>query len=255
MPKRMRRQTFPERHSSDLINTIREFSIEFFVLIGILIISLIIICFLVEYIIPEKQNFIDNAAFHILQPLISPDHTRLVRFITFFGTGSFLIPSYMLMVFALIKRNYLRYAMMVSTMVLSSLLLGWLLKYMFHRSRPLFPLISGAGGYSFPSGHALGGFIFSGIVLFLVWKTKANYYLKWIISILTTSFGMLIGLSRIYLHAHYATDIIGSFLVTIAWFSLSYIFFRCLYKCEMHKRKPFPAKDSDLFYENFQIYN
>jgi len=88
MPRRMRRQTFPERHSGDLINTIREFSIEFIVLIGILIISLIIIYFLVEYIIPENK-LIDNAAFYILQPLISPGHTRLVRFITFFGTEAF----------------------------------------------------------------------------------------------------------------------------------------------------------------------
>ncbi len=48
-----------------------------------------------------------------------------------------------------------------------------------------------------------------------------------------TAFGIGIGISRIYLHVHYATDIIGSFFITLAWFSLSYIFFRIIYKHEM----------------------
>src|ERR1035438_3878268 len=111
----------------------------------------------------------------------------------------------------MVKRRFLKYVMMISTMVVSSLLLGWLLKAVFHRSRPPYPLVGGAGGYSFPSGHALGGFIFCGILLFLVWKTLNNYYIKWLLSSFITVFGMCIGLSRIYLHVHYATDILGSF--------------------------------------------
>jgi undecaprenyl-diphosphatase len=76
----------------------------------------------------------------------------------------------------------------------------------------------------------LGGFIFSGIVLYLVWKMKFNYFVKWLCSILVTLLGIGIGMSRIYLHVHYTTDVLGSFLIAIWWLSLIHILFRILYK-------------------------
>jgi undecaprenyl-diphosphatase len=36
-------------------------------------------------------------------------------------------------------------------------------------------------------------------------------------------FACLIGLSRIYLHVHFASDVIGSLLVTLVWLSLSFM--------------------------------
>jgi undecaprenyl-diphosphatase len=227
------RQFTPGILLKKISNTVNEFLLELLVAFSLLIISLLLIYFLIHFVIPEKKNIIDNSAFLLFKPIISPAHTRIARFVTFFGTGTFLIPCYLFIVFYMVKRRFLKYVMMISTMVVSSLLLGWLLKAVFHRSRPPYPLVGGAGGYSFPSGHALGGFIFCGILLFLVWKTLNNYYIKWLLSSFITFFGICIGLSRIYLHVHYATDILGSFFVTLAWFCLSYIFFRIIYKHEM----------------------
>ena len=193
---------------------------------GFFVASILLFYFLVHSVIPEKKDIIDISAFHFFSTFISPAHTRMAIMITFFGTGSFLIPSYMLIAFYLLSKKCVKYAIMVSVMAISGLLLGWLLKEMFHRSRPLNPLIGGAGGYSFPSGHALGGFIFSGVLLCLVRRTKMNICLKWILSLSIVTFGIMIGLSRIYLHVHYTTDVIGSLFVTFIWFSLFYIFFR-----------------------------
>ncbi len=214
-------------------NTISEFFAEILVAFSLLVISLLLIYFLIHFIIPEQKNIIDRSAFLFLKPITSPDHTKIARFITFFGTGSFLIPSYIILVFFLVRRDYKKYAVMVMLIVVPSLLLGWLLKVVFHRARPLYPLVDGAGGYSFPSGHALGGFIFCGIMLFLVWKTSTGLYTKCLLTSIVVTFGISIGISRVYLHVHYATDIIGSLFVSLAWFSLSYIFFRIIYKHEM----------------------
>ena len=145
--------------------------------------------------------------------------------VTFLGTGSFLIPSYMLIIIYLLRKNCSTHAWLVAVMAISGLLLGWVLKELFHRSRPLFPLVSGAGGYSFPSGHALGGFIFSGVLICLVWQTERKTHHKWMFVTLITALGAMIGLSRIYLHVHYATDVMGSLLVTLIWFSLLNLFF------------------------------
>jgi undecaprenyl-diphosphatase len=231
--------------------TLRAFSFEFIILFCLLLISLFLLYLLVHFVIPENQNAIDNASFVFFNSIETSKITYFARFITFFGTGTFLIPAYLLIVYWLIRNAYTNYAMMVFAMVLSSLLLGWLLKPIFHRTRPPFPLVRGAGGYSFPSGHALGGFIFAGILLFLVWRLQNRYYLKWLLSLFITSFGLMIGLSRIYLHAHYATDVMGSLFITLAWFSLSFIFFRIVYKNRMHTDSKISGQKDEIFSQNY----
>jgi undecaprenyl-diphosphatase len=226
---------------------------EFIILLSLLALSIIFFYSLIHSIIPQKQNKFDNMAFHYFHPLISDTHTRFASFITFFGTGTFLIPSYMIILFYLIRLNYHKYAIMVLTMVLSSLLLGWLLKPTFHRIRPPYPLVTGAGGYSFPSGHALGGFIFTGVLIYLVWKTQKSIRLKCMLSLLLIIFGMLIGLSRVYLHVHYATDIAGSFFIALAWLSLTYLFFRVLFNHSLHEKNERSSSDPDMLAGNFQF--
>jgi undecaprenyl-diphosphatase len=237
----------------EVFNTISKFSLEFILLFSLFVISILLFYSLAHYIIPEKQNEIDNTAFLLFQPYISEEHTRIVGFITFFGTGSFLIPSYLVIIFYLTRKKLIKYAQMVASMVMSSLVLGWILKPVFHRPRPYFPLIRGAGGYSFPSGHALGGFIFSGVLLFLLWKTGKNIYLKFIFSISIISFGICIGLSRIYLHVHYATDVMGSLFIALAFNSASFILFRLIFKHKLHDRQELYTQSSDLISGNYHF--
>ena len=92
------------------------------------------------------------------------------------------------------------------------------------------PLISGAGGYSFPSGHSLGGFTFSGVSIYLLWKSTLQPYQKWILSLFSLTLAILIGLSRIYLRVHFASDVLGSLLVTIVWLSLTFILLETIEK-------------------------
>jgi undecaprenyl-diphosphatase len=231
------------------------FAAEFIVLYSLILISLLFFYSLIHSVIPEKQNMIDSEAFRYFHPFISDNHTRLASFITFFGTGTFLIPSYMFILFYLIRLNYHKYALMVLTMVVSSLFLGWLLKPTFHRIRPPYPLVSGAGGYSFPSGHALGAFIFAGVLIYLVWNTRKRIVVKCVLSLLLISFAMLVALSRIYLHVHYATDIAGSFFIALTWLSLIYLFFSFLYSHSLHEKKVRSASNSDAAAGELQFLN
>jgi undecaprenyl-diphosphatase len=226
---------------------------EFILLFSLLTISLLFFYSIVHNVALEKQNIMDNLAFRYFRPLISDNHTRIANIITFFGTGTFLIPSYSLILFYLIRLNYHKYAGMVLTTVISSLLLGWFLKPTFHRLRPPYPLVSGAGGYSFPSGHALGGFIFTGVIIYLIWKTSKKIHFKCFMSILFAVFGLLIGLSRVYLHVHYITDIAGSLLVALIWLSLTYLCFRIAFKNSLHEKKEHFFPELDKRVENFHF--
>lgn len=172
---------------------------------------------------------------------------------TLLGTGNFLVPAYIFIVIYLEKRNYRCLIYLTVVTAVSSLSLGWLLKWVFHRSRPLGHLVNGAGGYSFPSGHALGGFIFAGIILYLLWKTGHKIYTKWLLSVLIVLLGFGIGLSRVYLHVHYATDVLGSLFIAIWWLSFMHIAFRLLYRDDIYKMKE--RNETTFFPKDYYLNN
>ncbi len=230
MHKKLRRITFSRLRVKEVVDTFNEFKIEFFLVLTILATTSFLIYFLIHNIISEKENIIDYRIFLIVRQIINPQGLKAAKMLTILGTGGFLVPAYILIVIYLEKRNYRCLACLTAITAVSSLLLGWLLKWVFHRSRPLEHLVSGAGGYSFPSGHALGGFIFSGIILYLLWRTKLSVYFKSMLSVLIVILGFGIGMTRIYLHVHYATDVIGSLFIAIWWLSFIHMVFRLLYR-------------------------
>lgn len=59
--------------------------------------------------------------------------------------------------------------------------------------------------YSFPSNHMARATSFAFLIFYLFWDKTRSVALIWL-------FPMLIGISRIYLHQHYFTDIVGGFL-------------------------------------------
>ena len=72
-------------------------------------------------------------------------------------------------------------------------------------------------GYSFPSGHSIVSMAFYGFLIYLIYKNIQNKYLKWILCIILSILIILIGISRIYLGVHYASDVIGGFCFSIGY--------------------------------------
>ena len=237
MHKSLQKILFSRLKKGDTVETFNEFQIEIILILIVLVTASFLIYFLTHYIISEKENVIDYNIFLLLKPMINPAGLKAAKILTILGTGNFLVPAYIFIVIYLEKRNYRCLAYLTASTAISSLLLGWLLKWVFHRSRPLEHLVNGAGGYSFPSGHALGGFIFSGILLYLLWKTRRTFYTKWVLSVLILLLGFGIGMSRIYLHVHYATDVLGSLLIAIWWLLFMHLVFRFLFKNNIFKIK------------------
>ena len=98
------------------------------------------------------------------------------------------------------------------------------LKLMFHRTRPMVPLLKQVPGLSFPSGHAFMSFVFYGLVIYVVYKEVKTTWLKYLLIVLLLIMIFAIGLSRVYLRVHYASDVMAGFsfgmvsLVIILWF-------------------------------------
>jgi len=95
--------------------------------------------------------------------------------------------------------------------------LSFLLKILFHRTRPdLFQVVKETS-YSFPSGHALATMCFYGMVAFLIMRKTSSWRGRLTVMTLTVILSVLIGISRIYLGVHYPTDVIAGYAIGSMW--------------------------------------
>lgn len=102
---------------------------------------------------------------------------------------------------------------------LGGLLLNFLLKVILRRERPLIDPEIYAVGYSLPSGHAMAAMIFYGFIGYLLIRSQRSTLLKGLLSLVLLLFIGLIGISRIYLNAHYASDVAAGFFAGSFWLS------------------------------------
>jgi undecaprenyl-diphosphatase len=133
-------------------------------------------------------------------------------FITFFGSLFFLLPASIIAPLWLRHAGHRREALEFVFTMLGSVILNQLLKLYFNRPRPANKLLH-TWGLSFPSGHAMLGLTFYGCLAWLL----ARHFGRpgWVLPLLVWS--GLIGLTRVYLHAHYATDVVAGFAGGAAW--------------------------------------
>ena len=111
----------------------------------------------------------------------------------------------------------------MATIGVSNLLLMFGLKFLFNRPRPLIPLLKEVPGLSFPSGHAFMSLTFFGLLIYIIYRGIADKWLKWICITILTLVIFMIGLSRVYLRVHYASDVIAGYcfgivsLILLLW--------------------------------------
>jgi membrane-associated phospholipid phosphatase len=197
-------------------------SVELIILLAVFGGALVIFIGVAEMVFRDNKSDFDQQAFKVLAGSVSDINTDVMQFFTFLGTHIFLIPANIILVaYFLFVKKHRWYSIKIPVVALSSLLLMFSLKYLFQRSRPLSPLVERARGYSFPSGHALISFTFYGLLIYLTWLNVKNVWLKWLIVTALALLIFVIGLSRVYLRVHYASDVIAGYCMGCMWLLLS----------------------------------
>ena len=103
---------------------------------------------------------------------------------------------------------------------------GWILermlKIMVHRTRPAFTP-TGASEFttSFPSGHAMMCVLGIGMLVYVLMVPRpfAKPWRELLIG-LAASIVLVVGISRVYLGAHYPSDVLGGYAFGVAWLAI-----------------------------------
>ena len=183
--------------------------------IVLLLMSIVFIMFAIRI----KNNpglKIDDDVYNYIHRFTSDNLTSYFKMISSFISGP--VIAFILLISITIcyyKKNY-KYIPFIIGNIIIILVLNLVLKQIYTRPRPSFMLID-EYGYSFPSGHAMISMAFYGLFIYIIMHLKIGKVLKYLLSSMIFLLIFLIGLSRIYLHVHYFSDVIAGFAVSIIY--------------------------------------
>jgi undecaprenyl-diphosphatase len=164
----------------------------------------------------------------------TPAITEVAKAITFLGSTAFLSAASTLCALVLLWQKAWRWLLVFAVTMAGGGLLVLLLKHVFQRHRPIFenPIVT-LSGFGFPSGHALGATLFFGILTVLVAsKIVKCWHGRVLCVVIAFLLILLVGVSRVYLGAHYLSDVIGAIVAAIVWLAF------CWTGVETLRRRP-----------------
>ena len=178
----------------------------------------------------EHLGVADMVVYHVVQSLRSPAVDRLMVIATELGDAQVLLPVMLVaLAWFLVHRNWLTAGYWLAAIGVAEVLAN-IMKLALHRSRPG-SLYSGAAQFSFPSGHTMMGMIVYGFLAYLIARQAAPALRRLVVAVTVTLIG-LIAVSRVYLGAHWLSDVLGGLSFGVAWVAA----FAVAYEYQSHDR-------------------
>lgn len=180
----------------------------------LLFICLIIFIVILENVFDSEIVTFDTTIYNAISLSRTNAVTNILKIITQLGSAGFLILITILS-FVIIRNKKIPICIALNLASIGAL--NQISKRIIQRPRPEgFRLIEETG-YSFPSGHSMASMAFYGLIIYFVFKYVKNKNAKIIICTILSLLVLLIGISRIYLGVHYASDVIAGFVLSIAY--------------------------------------
>lgn len=160
---------------------------------------------------------IDQAYMDAVQRSTTPQLRAAFGVVTRLGDGLTLVLVAIAVTLWLIRRGERLLAFAYAAAAVGNALLNPVLKRVFERSRPLDaqgePLF---GGWSFPSGHSSGALVVYGMLAYVLLRTLPRaWHLPAVLAASAVAFS--VGASRVFVQAHFATDVVAGFFSGGAW--------------------------------------
>lgn len=187
-------------------------------------IGILIFATMVVMLLTNNVTGLDNSIYNIIISSKSDAMTMFMTIITMMCNTEFIIVATLLLV--LLIKNKKIGGMIASNVVLCSVI-NTIIKHIFLRPRPVGIKLIEQGGYSFPSGHSMMAVAFYGLLIYIIWNTKWRNVWKIFTTTLLIILILLIGISRIYVGVHFASDVIAGLSISLSYLI---IFIELIYK-------------------------
>ncbi len=191
----------------------------------LLLLSAVLFLFVMQAVLgsPLLSN-VDQLVFHSLQQLRTPWADSAMIFVTGLGDIQMVgVVALVMGIWLLWKRDWQSLAHWLAA-ILVALLMAHAIKLLTRIERP--PELSGLmSTYAFPSGHAATGMAVYGFLAVMLAR-ELPYRLHLIVYTLTGVGVITIGFSRLYLGAHWLSDVLGGLSLGLTWVALVGIAYR-----------------------------
>lgn len=157
----------------------------------------------------------DQAVYHFFYSLRTPWADHLFIAITELGDSPVNICLFFAVLVVLVGHGCLRTAGFWILAVLGGLAGVQMLKWIIHLPRPM-AIYHGASAFGFPSGHTTMSVILYGFLAILVTRNALGS-LRWKVFTFVLLISFIIALSRLYLGAHWLSDVLGGFFAGTSW--------------------------------------
>ena len=188
----------------------------------ILAVSLVLFTIITYAIFSDKIDALDKNIHSYILNIRNENLTSILITITNISSAYALIVLSILVLLIMKKK---RIPLLICLNLIISFLTNQIAKLTFTRPRPIGINLIEESGYSYPSGHAMISMAYFGFIAYLIYKSNLNKIIKLLLITSIFILILLIGFSRIYLGVHYLSDIIGGFLLSIAYIM---IFINCI---------------------------
>jgi len=207
------RRRFAKEHKYGLYLTIGTIFTLFFVYLFFGIVQ--------DYIGQERLVQFDLRVLNLFRDLRTDKLNHQALFVTYLAKGEIIITGVVILSLILLLIKNWRFLNTLLISVAGGELFVWIIKNIIDRPRPpLENALVTETSYSFPSGHTFVALAFYGLLVYFIIQSEKNKFLKTISLIVGIFLIFSVGLSRIYLGAHWPSDVLASFAAGAAWLSV-----------------------------------
>jgi membrane-associated phospholipid phosphatase len=180
---------------------------------AIIVILLTVLLFSITAWVVHGETFsgVDRGARALIREGRPPTLERPMRIVSLLGSGDVLFPLTIACSLIVWRRGHRALALWLPAIGVATSLALAVMKWSIDKPRPTFR------GYGFPSGHVFGTTVFVLVGLYLLWAFAASRRHQRLAAAIGIAFVTLVGYSRIYVNAHWLTDVVGGLLAGIAF--------------------------------------